>query len=178
MSQDAKPAPVMAIDAWEDPLTANLTAAFPEVSFEFGQFRGQPFAVIPSSQVVGIAQHLRDREDFRFFTDLTVVDWPNAPARFEVVIHLYSPAKNSRIRLKSRVADGDEFPTLSSLFPAANWLEREAFDMFGVRFAGHPNLKRMLLPDDWDGHPLRKEKSIVAMDNDWVNRHLGIESGQ
>jgi NADH-quinone oxidoreductase subunit C len=178
MSQDAKPVPVMAIEAWEDELTANLAASFPDAPLEFGQFRGQEFVTLRPDHVLKVLQFLRDARKFNYFVDLTVVDYPTRHERFEVVIHLYSLANNRRIRLKSSILETEEFPSVSHLFPAANWLQREAFDMFGVRFSGHPNLKRMLLPDDWEGHPLRKEKSIVAMDNDWVRRNLGIESGQ
>ncbi len=178
MSQEAKPAPVMASEAWEDPLTARLAAAFPDANFSFAQFRGQPFVLVAAAQVPALVMHLREREGFGYFCDLTVVDHPKEAERFEVVVHLYSHASSRRVRIKSRVAEDAEFPTLSGIFPAANWLEREAYDMFGVRFAGHPNLKRILMPEDWQGFPLRKEKSILAMDNEWVATHLGIESGQ
>jgi len=168
----------MASEAWEDPLTASLSTAFPDAGLSFARFRGQEFVIVPAAQVPALAEYLREREGFCYFTDLTVVDYPNDALRFETVIHLYALDKARRIRLKSRIADTAEFPSLSGIYAAANWLEREAFDMFGVRFAGHPNLKRILLPEDWQGHPLRKEKSILAMDNEWVRRHLEIESGQ
>jgi NADH/F420H2 dehydrogenase subunit C len=178
MSEQAKPDPVMASEVWEDPLTGRIQSAFPQLTCTFGHYRGQEFVTLPPADLPALVAYLRDHEQFDYFADLTVVDYPARPARFELVVHLYSFAHNRRLRLKAAVADGEEFPTLSQLFPAANWLEREAFDMFGVRFQGHPNLKRMLLPEDWQGHPLRKETSILAMDNDWVQRHLGILSGQ
>lgn len=178
MSQEAKPAPVMASEAWEDSLTASLAAAFPDANLLFARYRGQDFLQVAAAQVPAIAAYLRDQEGFRYFCDLTVVDHPKDAQRFEVVIHLYSLANSRRIRIKSRAAEQEAFPSLSGVFPAANWLEREAYDMFGLTFAGHPNLKRILMPEDWDGFPLRKEKSILAMDQAWVNKHLGIESGQ
>lgn len=178
MSQEAKPAPVMASEAWEDALTASLAAAFPDANIVFARYRGQEFLQVAAAQVPALIAYLREREGFRYFTDLTIVDHPKDAERFEVVIHLYSLDNARRIRVKSRAGEHDDFPTLSGIFPAANWLEREAFDMFGLRFAGHPNLKRILMPEDWEGFPLRKEKSILAMDNDWVAKHLGIESGQ
>ena len=85
---------------------------------------------------------------------------------------------NQRIRVKARVRDGFRPPSLTPVFPGANWLEREVFDLFGIEFAGHPHLTRILLPDGWSGHPLRKDYSIIQMDNRWVRENLGIDSGQ
>ena len=100
----------------------------------------------------------------------------NSP--IELVYTIFSYARNERLRVKSRLADGVNAPSITGVYPAANWLEREVFDMFGIRFDGHPNLKRILLPDEWQGHPLRKEYGIVQMDNDCVKSNLGIDSGQ
>ncbi len=111
-------------------------------------------------------------------TDLTAVDYPAQEKRFEVVYILYSFATNERVRIKVKTGLEEAVPSVSSEFPAANWLEREVYDMFGIGFSGHPDLKRILMPDDWQGFPLRKEKSIVEMDSDWVRRNLGIESAQ
>jgi NADH-quinone oxidoreductase subunit C len=91
---------------------------------------------------------------------------------------LYSFAKNTRVRVKTQIADGSALPTAVKIWSTANWLEREVFDMFGIRFEGHPDLKRILLPEGWKGHPLRKEYGILQQDQDWVQINLGIESGQ
>jgi NADH-quinone oxidoreductase subunit C len=106
---------------------------------------------------------LRDDADciFNFLADITCVDWFPSEPRFEVVYHLLSIAKKERVRLKVRL-DGSS-PALDSVtqvWPAANYFEREVFDLFGVRFAGHPYLRRLLMPEDWEGHPLRKDYPV------------------
>jgi NADH-quinone oxidoreductase subunit C len=80
--------------------------------------------------------------------------------------------------VKTAVADGFQPRSLVAIYPTANWLEREVYDMFGIEFEAHPDMRRILLPDEWQGFPLRKDKSILAMDNEWVKANLGIESGQ
>jgi NADH:ubiquinone oxidoreductase subunit C len=82
------------------------------------------------------------------------------------------------LRLKIPLAANEEAASLVSVWPVANWLEREIFDMFGIRFIGHPDLKRILLPEEWQGHPLRKDYDILKQDDAWVRENLGIESGQ
>jgi NADH-quinone oxidoreductase subunit C len=111
-------------------------------------------------------------------SDLTAVDWPKREKRFDVVLNLYSFAKNERLRLKAHAADGEAVPSMVGVWLAADWLEREVFDMFGIVFSGHPNLKRILLPDEWQGYPLRKDYDILQQDTAWVRENLGIESGQ
>ena len=103
-----------------------------------------------------------DRElDFNYLADVTCVDWIPAEPRFEVVYHLLSLANKHRIRLK--VALNSDEPNVESVvpvFPTANFFEREIFDLFGIRFSGHPNLRRILMPEDWEGHPLRKDYPV------------------
>ena len=107
-------------------------------------------------------------------TDLTAVDWFERQPRFDVILNLYSFAHNQRLRVKAPVSDA--CPSVCRVWPAANWLEREVYDMFGVKFEGHPDLKRILMPDEWKGHPLRKDYDILKQDADWVRENLGIES--
>jgi NADH-quinone oxidoreductase subunit C len=106
---------------------------------------------------------LRDSADcpFNYLADLTCVDWYPAEPRFEVVYHLLSISKKERVRLKVRL-DGSSpaIESVTSVWPAADFYEREVFDLFGVRFTGHPNLKRILMPDDWEGHPMRKDYPV------------------
>ncbi len=91
-------------------------------------------------------------------TDLTAVDYLERDPRFEVVYHLYSVSRNRRLRVKARVPEGTaEIDTLVEVWPSANWMEREVFDLYGIRFRGHPDLRRILLYDDFEGHPLRKD---------------------
>ena len=177
MSQAAKPAPVMATDPWEDDLSSHLNSAFTTAILKREAFHGQPFAEVLPQAFLPVVAFLHD-QGFDYLTDLTAVDHPNLEDRFELIAILYSFEANRRVRVKTRFAEAYSPPSLTSLYAAANWLEREVFDMFGIQFAGHPNLKRILMPEDWQGHPLRKEKSIVDMDQDWVQKHLGIESGQ
>ena len=177
MSQDAKPAPVMATDPWEDDLSSHLNSAFTTAILKRESFHGQPFVEVLPQSFSPVVAFLRT-EGFDYLADLTAVDHPKCDDRFELIAILYSFNSNRRVRVKTRFAESFSPESLTPQYEAANWLEREIFDMFGIRFAGHPNLKRILLPDDWQGYPLRKEKSITDMDQNWVQKHLGIESGQ
>jgi NADH-quinone oxidoreductase subunit C len=163
---------------WEGELPSRLVAAFPDLDLKCESYLGQNFITVSAASVAVLISYLRDAEQFDFLVDLTAVDHPKDPARFELVYIVYSFPRNERIRVKTRIAESEAAPSITSVFAAANWLEREVFDMFGVQFTGHPNLKRILMPDDWQGFPLRKEASIIGMDNEWVHTHLGIESGQ
>jgi NADH-quinone oxidoreductase subunit C len=105
------------------------------------------------------------REDpacpFNFLSDVTCVDWYPAEPRFEVVYHLLSIPKKERVRLKVRLnSSSPTIDSLTSIWPGADFFEREVFDLFGVRFAGHPYLRRILMPEDWEGHPLRKDYPV------------------
>ncbi|MGC2472871.1 MAG: NADH-quinone oxidoreductase subunit C [Candidatus Sulfotelmatobacter sp.] len=105
------------------------------------------------------------REDpacpFDFLSDVTCVDWYPAEPRFEVVYHLLSIPKKERVRLKVRLnSSSPTIDSLTSVWPGANFFEREVFDLFGIRFAGHPYLRRIMMPEDWEGHPLRKDYPV------------------
>ena len=94
---------------------------------------------------------------FDFLSDLTATDWPPRAERFDLIYCLYSTVHRHRLRMKARLADGQSIASVTSVWPAANWFEREAFDMFGITFSGHPDLRRILMPADWQGHPQRKD---------------------
>ena len=139
---------------------------------------GQNYMQVDRSLIPSILQLLRDEEQFDYCVDITAVHYPKRERQFDVVWILYSFERNERIRVKTQIADGESIPSAVSLWATANWLEREAFDMFGIQFEGHPELKRILLPDGWKGHPLRKDYGIIQQDQEWVQINLGIESGQ
>jgi len=162
----------------DNELVARFRAKFGAGLVEAMEDRKQAILTVARERLVEIARYARDEEKFDFLADLTAVDWPKREKRFDVVLNLYSFAKNERVRLKVRAADGEEVPSMVEVWPTANWLEREVFDMFGIVFSGHPNLKRILLPDGWQGYPLRKDYDILQQDTAWVKENLGIESGQ
>lgn len=164
---------------WEGELPLRIQSALGLEADCFQSYLDQNFIKVPLNRVFDLVAYLKDEEAFDMLVDLTAVDRPKAAAsRFELFYILYSFTHNQRIRLKSALPEGQAAPSICSLFLGANWLEREAFDMFGISFTGHPDLRRMLLPEDWKGFPLRKDSSIVGMDQEWVQNNLGIESGQ
>jgi len=140
--------------------------------------RKQSILIVDATQLLEIARYSRDEEKFDLLEDYTAVDWPRREKRFDLVAQLYSFTHNTRLRLKIPLGVEEQPSTLVPIWPAANWLEREIFDLFGIGFHGHPNLKRILLPDEWQGHPLRKDYDILQQDTAWVRENLGIESGQ
>jgi NADH-quinone oxidoreductase subunit C len=170
--------PVVLQTPLDNEFVTRFRARFGAALLEAMEDRKQAILTVDRAGLVEIALHLRDEEKFDMLADLTAVDWPKREKRFDVVLDLYSFAKNERLRLKVWAADAEEVPSVVSVWPAANWQEREVFDMFGIIFSGHPNLKRILLPDEWQGFPLRKDYDILQQDTAWVRENLGIESGQ
>ena len=112
-----------------------------------------------AADIVKIVRFLRDdpRCEFINFIDVTAVDWPQREQRFDVVYHFLSPRQNTRVRVKVATDEETPVPSVISEFPGADWFEREAYDLYGVLFTGHPDLRRILCPEDWEGHPLRKD---------------------
>jgi NADH-quinone oxidoreductase subunit C len=140
--------------------------------------RKQSILVVARELLAEIALHSRDAEKFDWLSDLTAVDWPKREKRFDIVLNMYSFEKNERLRLKAQATADERVPSVQAVWATANWMEREVYDMFGIVFEGHPDLKRILLPDEWQGHPLRKDYDILTQDTAWVRENLGIESGQ
>jgi NADH-quinone oxidoreductase subunit C len=168
----------MAAEPWDTELAAAIQAAFPQDCRQLLQYRGQPFAWIDLPAVLPVLRWLNLHAAFDYLVDITAVDYPERSSRFDLVYILFSSNRNLRLRLKALCGESDTPASAVPVFPGADWLEREVFDMFGIRFEGHPGLRRMLLPDQWQGHPLRKDYPILGMDNDWVQTNLGIPSGQ
>src|SRR5215207_5779476 len=160
-------------DASGHPLITKLKAQFGEAIGEAVDFIGQLSVTVDGTRIVEICDFLkRDREvGFDYLSDLTCVHYPDrVEAPFEIVYNLFSIESNERIRLKVRTADAVD--SVTGVWPAANWLEREVFDLFGVRFANHPDLRRLLLPPDWEGYPLRKDFPLEFVENAWTEKHL------
>jgi NADH-quinone oxidoreductase subunit C len=170
--------PVVLQTPLDNELVQRFRAKFGCVLLEATEDRKQAILTVDRACLVEIALYLRDEEKFDLLADQTAVDWPKREKRFDVVLDLYSFAKNERVRVKVHAADAEQVPSVVSVWPAANWQEREVFDMFGIVFSGHPDLKRILLPDEWQGYPLRKDYDILQQDTAWVRENLGIESGQ
>ena len=170
--------PVLLQKPLENELVARMRAKFGSALLEAIEDRKQAILTVECAQLAEIAMYLRDEEKFDLLSDLTAVDWPKREKRFDVVLNLYSFPKNERLRVKAHAADGEKVPSMVEVWATANWLEREAYDMFGIVFAGHPDLRRILLPDGWQGYPLRKDYDIIQQDTAWVKENLGIESGQ
>ena len=168
----------MASTPWEGELPALLKERFPGDIVECASYLGQNFVVIKSGAAIPVIEHLKLEADFDYLVDITAVDYPNRAERFDLIYVLYSFTRNERVRVKALIADGAQPQTAVNVHTGANWLEREVFDMFGIQFAGHPDMRRILLPEEWEGFPLRKENSIIKQDDRWVKDNLGIESGQ
>jgi NADH-quinone oxidoreductase subunit C len=163
---------------WESPLVADLKARYGSGIKEASTYVGQAYMVVDKSIAHEILKIMRDEQQFDYCVDITAVHYPKREEQFDLVWILYSFPRNERIRVKASYKDGEPVPSATSVWPTANWLERECFDMFGIQFEGHPDLRRILLPDGWKGHPLRKEYGIAQQDQEWVKINLGIESGQ
>ena len=140
-----------------------LSNQFPDSVVETHSYRGDDTAVVKKEDILQICKFLRDDEEllYNFMMDLTAVDYFGREPRFEVVYHLYSLKYNRRVRIKARVSESDcSIDSIVSLWISADWFEREAFDLYGVIFKGHPELRRILLYEGFEGHPLRKDYPI------------------
>jgi NADH-quinone oxidoreductase subunit C len=137
-----------------------LRAALPDAIQQTSEFRGQLSVVVPREAIVEVASFLRDDPElnYNFLENLCGVDYLGRDPRFEVVYHLLSHQNHHRVCLKVGLPEQDpSVPTLTTLWSTANWQERETYDMFGITFPGHPGLQRILMPDEWEGFPQRKD---------------------
>jgi NADH-quinone oxidoreductase subunit C len=140
-----------------------LKAHFGAKILETSDFRGDETVVVAASDWLDVAKYLKTDADLAMdhFIDVTAVDYPEREgARFDVLLFVRSMAKSHRVRLKTRVADGAKVPSVVSVWAGADWAEREVWDMFGIAFEGHPDLRRILMYEEFEGHPLRKDYPI------------------
>ena len=175
----APPAPPKA-DPLKEPVPSRavdlLKEALPDALLEVSYHAGQALVRVPPARLVEVMRFLRDHADLRFdyLSNLTGMHWPKKERPLEVVYHLFSIARRHRLTVKIDLAEGEAAPSVTSLWPTADWHEREAFDLFGIRFDGHPDLRRILMPDEWSGHPLRKEYPLEGNPGDHVQyREVG-----
>jgi NADH-quinone oxidoreductase subunit C len=156
-----------------DPLAAKtvevVRAQFGDDVIEVAEHRGETTIVVAPARIAEVSRALRDESGLRytFLADITAVDWLDRVPRYDVVYHLLSLETRAVVRLKVRAGDeGEEHPSVPSViavWPAANWFEREIWDLFGITFAGHPEMQRLMMPEDWEGHPLRKDYPLTGI---------------
>ena len=151
-------------DAADDPVARALGERFGAAIASARSFAGDLTLAVRREAFREVCAALKEEHGFALLVDLCGVDFPKREERFEVVAHLYGFAANRRVRVKTGVGEEGSVPSLVSVFPAANWPEREAWDMFGIRFEGHPDLTRILLWEGFNGHPLRKDFPVEGID--------------
>jgi len=145
------------------PVVAALVEAVPDGVSAAKLDRGELTLEIVAERIVEVCHFLKHDQKFVRLSTVTGVDWYPEEPRFEVVYHLHSPERNERLRLKCRIAgENPEIDSVTGVWQGANWYERETFDLFGVNFRNHPDLRRIMLPDSWEGHPLRKDYPVTG----------------
>jgi NADH/F420H2 dehydrogenase subunit C len=162
-----------------DKLLDRLQEHFPEAVLERLVAHGEATALIARDQLVEVCTFCRDDPELRFdhLSDIAAVDWPERPERFDIVYHLYSIPVNDRLRIKVHAADGAEVDSVTGVWPAADWLEREVYDLMGVTFTNHPNLRRIMMWDDYPYHPLRKEFPTEGEPDEPEDYHVAFPPG-
>lgn len=163
-------------DLKDDALLEGLKKQFPGEILSGQSFLGQSIYTVKPGVLYDVMLSLRDHSEspFDYMIDISALDYLGDRERFLMVYQLYSYATKRLLRVKSRFAEGDPVPSMTSIWKTADWLEREVYDMFGILFSGHPDLKRILLPEDWHGFPLRKDYDIKLQDQSWIRNHLKI----
>jgi NADH-quinone oxidoreductase subunit C len=147
-----------------DALGETIIGALPGAALEHVVAFGQLNVSVKAERIVDVVRHLRDDPALRFvsFIDVTAVDYPGREKRFDVVYHLLSPTLNERIRLRAEASETTQVPSIIEVFPGADWFERECYDLYGVIFTGHPDMRRLLTDYGFDGHPLRKDFPLTG----------------
>jgi NADH-quinone oxidoreductase subunit C len=170
---DPPPPATVTVPAFISSLQAALPGAVTQVSYWVGDWT----VIVAVGPMLDALRHLRDAPDasFDLCSDVTATDWPPRAERFDVIYCLFSTRHKHRVRVKVKVGEHQPIPSVTGIWPAANWLEREVYDMFGVNFTGHPDRRRILMPEDWQGFPQRKDYPLegpgeLLMENpiDWL----------
>ena len=145
-------------------LGEHVTQSLPGAVTGYALTHGELTLQAEAGEIVKVAQFLRDDPKCQFFSfvDLCGVDWPARAKRFDVVVHLLSPKRNLRVRIKVETDEDTPVPSITGVFPGANWFERETYDLYGILFTGHPDLRRLLTDYGFDGHPLRKDFPLTG----------------
>ena len=161
-------------DMEKDDLLDSMKEQFPQGIVSGQVFLEQPIYTVTLDRLYDVMLYLRDRRElsFDYLVDVTALDYLGDKERFVLVYQLYSYQSSRLIRVKARLPEDQTAPSVTSIWRTANWLEREVYDMFGIEFSGHPKLRRILLPDDWRGYPLRKDYDIKLQDQTWIKKHL------
>ncbi|MCK4846109.1 MAG: NADH-quinone oxidoreductase subunit C [Deltaproteobacteria bacterium] len=149
-------------------LIDRIKSKFPKAVVDTIVDRGEVTHVIEASEIVEACKFVKSDEELQmvYLSDVCGVDYHPRKPRFEVVYHMLSLKKNLRLRLKVRLAEGESVDSVTGVWRSANWYERETFDMFGIEFEGHPDLRRIYLAEDWEGHPLRKDYPLKGFKDD------------
>ena len=182
------PDPPPPADKPAPPFIASLAAAVPGSVSKVSYWVGDWTIIVPAEQLLAAAQHLHDAPDalFDYCSDVTATDWPpRKEGRFDVVYCLYSTRLRHRVRVKVIAGETTPVASVTGIWPAANWLEREVYDMFGVNLVGHPDRRRILMPEDWQGFPQRKDYPLegpgeLLMENpiDWLKLQQAKEEAE
>ncbi len=139
-----------------------LAAALPGAVTGHDVAYGELTVAVKASEIPAVIRFLRDEQQFVSFIDVTAVDWPGRERRFDVVYHLLSPYKNQRVRVKAEVGEDETVASIIGIFPGADWFERETYDLYGIPFVGHPDMRRLLTDYGFEGHPLRKDFPLTG----------------
>ena len=150
----------------KDLVPQKLNEQFNEIDFELSEYLDELTIKLPKEHIVKVCEFLKKDSDLEFLLcqDITAIDWAKRKNRFTVVYHIYSFKNNFRLRLKADVDESDcAIDTVSSVWKGANWQERETYDMYGIKFNDHPDLRRMYMPEDFEHHPLRKDFPLMGI---------------
>lgn len=148
----------------QEKILSKLKEKFADSIIESSDFRGDFAVTVDGKMIAEIAQFLKEDNELEFIVceDVTAIDWATRNNRFTVVYHVYSHLNNFRLRIRANI-EGETIDSVSSIWESANWYERETFDMYGIKFKNHPDLRRMYMPEEFEYHPLRKDFPLTGI---------------